>query len=428
MAIGDTFRDQLQSIYDMSVEIASLRDLQAVYNRTLDHCLSLTNSQMGFIDLVNNDRVDMEVVAVKGFEPDDPQFFEHFQVMPIRPSVFGVTITEDRAYTSSDVDRDPLSVGTPPGHPHVQTFLGVPLRVGTDVIGMIGVANRPGGYAADESRLLSTFANQVAVAIDNARLYEHQREMIRRLQSLNQRLNQAERAQLLALERRRIAGALHDRIEQHIFTIGLQLGDLLDDEITPETAERLRYLRHLTSRTADEVREAIFALAMPSLDDGGLTPALRRLLRQTQQISGLETDLFVTGEPPPGIERVQVVIHEVVREALANVVKHANARMVLVNIRYEADRVDVVLQDDGDGASDLALRTDRTSQLHYGLRNMRQQIEGLDGTFKAENGEESGFTVRITVPIASQDPLRVESRSPAESPSTLETSSLAEDR
>lgn len=398
-AIDEIFRNQLESIYAISVEIAALRELPEIYDRALDYCLALTDSRMGFIDLVNRDRVDMEVVAVKGFEPIDPDFFKRFQEMPIRPSVFGVSITEERPYISNDVHHDPLSVGTPPGHPRVDTFMGAPLRVGDTVIGMIGVANRVGGYSEDDSRLLATFANQVAGAIDSARLYDHQREMIRRLQSLNRRLHAAEREQLLAMERRRIASGLHDRIEQHIFTMGLQLNDLLEQELSPQTAERIRQLRQLAVTTADEVREVIFALAAPTQDDGGLTNALRRMLRETQRTSGLQTDLHVTGEPPAGIDDVRGVIEEIFVQALANVVKHAHARMVLANVRYEPDRVEVVIQDDGVGASELALRIDAVSQLHYGLRNMRQQIEAIGGTFSAANGEESGFVVRFSVPL-----------------------------
>jgi hypothetical protein len=135
---------------------------------------------MGFIDLISSDEYLMDVVAVKGFEPADPTFLERFQRIPVRPSVFGIVITEERPYFSNDVEHDPLSVGMPPDHPQVRTFLGVPLRVGDKVIGRVEVCNKPEGFDEDDQRLLSTFANQVAVAIDNARLYARQREMIDR--------------------------------------------------------------------------------------------------------------------------------------------------------------------------------------------------------------------------------------------------------
>src|SRR5579859_326371 len=80
--------------------------------------------------------------------------------------------------------RDALRVGTPRAHPPVHTFLGAPLLFGTDVLGMLGVANRQGGYDRQQEQLLAVFANQVPVAIRNARLYEEQRGMIGRLQQL----------------------------------------------------------------------------------------------------------------------------------------------------------------------------------------------------------------------------------------------------
>src|SRR6202022_1987751 len=93
-------------------------------------------------------------------------------------------LIENRPYLSNDVGNDPMSVGQPPGHPPVHAFLGVPLRVGASLIGVLGAANKPGGYGSDDERLLSTFANQVATAIDNARLYKAQREMIKGLVSV----------------------------------------------------------------------------------------------------------------------------------------------------------------------------------------------------------------------------------------------------
>jgi GAF domain-containing protein len=207
MMNNSRFSDQLESLYGISVQIASLRDLSEVYDLALTCCLALTESEMGFIDLLNEDRVDMDVVAVKGFAPSDPKFYERFKRMPVRPSIFGSVIIEARPNISNDVENDPARVGQPPGHPRVRTFLGVPLRLGPEVIGMLGVANKQRGYGPEDERLLSTFANQVAVAIDNAGLYEHQQKMIVRLQQLHQHLSQAERDQLVALERERLAAS-----------------------------------------------------------------------------------------------------------------------------------------------------------------------------------------------------------------------------
>ena len=93
-----------------------------------------------------------------------------FHLMLQRSGMVGALIKENRCHRANDVSADPHRAGQPGGHPPVRRFLGVPLRLGGAVIGMIGVANKPGGYDAADERLLSTFAGQVAVAVGNARL------------------------------------------------------------------------------------------------------------------------------------------------------------------------------------------------------------------------------------------------------------------
>jgi signal transduction histidine kinase len=391
--------EQLDSLHSISVEIASLRELPAVYDRALGYCRALTQSEMGFIDLLIDDGSYMDVVAVQGFRPD-PQFYERFRTMPIRESVFAVTITEKRPYISNDVAHDAHRTGTPPGHPEIRAFLGVPLRLGRAIIGMIGVANPPGVYGAADERILSTFANQVAVAIDNAQLHEDQQEMITGLANLRERLSGAEREHLVTRERQRIAAGLHDHLEQSIFSIGLRLNSLLEDgQLTPEAAEQVEAIRRLVARTDDEVRDVVFALASPD-GEVDLISAVRRVLRDAERTEGLETNLVVTGEPPPGSGPVQDTVYDLVKEALTNIVKHASARTALVSLHFTDDRIGVVIQDDGAGASDLILRDYDRSVLHYGLRNMREQIVGRGGTFEVGNGEEGGLRIRADVPVA----------------------------
>src|SRR5437660_11901516 len=284
------FRQQLESLYSISIDISRLHEMPKVLDRALSFCLELTLSEFGFIGLLNGNE-PMDVAAIKGFEPSDPRFYEKFRLIPVRPSVFGVVITNRSSKISNDVLHDPDRVGQPPGHPPVRTFMGVPLQVGEKVIGMIGVANKLSGYTADEERLLSTFANQVAVAIENARLYEDQRRMI-------EERSQAEREQALRQERERIAAELHDRIEQAIFTLGLKVNAILEREAVPEpVASGLGEIRRLAIHTSEAVREAIFALSLPRPAADGLLAELQRLVREAGRSENLEADLVVSGRP-----------------------------------------------------------------------------------------------------------------------------------
>jgi signal transduction histidine kinase len=86
------------------------------------------------------------------------------------------------------------------------------------------------------------------------------------------------------------------------------------------------------------------------------------------------------------------------REALANVARHAKARRVLVSLRYSDDHVDLVIQDDGIGASEQMLQHYQESSTHFGLKRSRRQVEALGGTFEVLNGEESGLAIRARLP------------------------------
>jgi signal transduction histidine kinase len=400
MTSSDDLRDQLDSLHAISVEIAALHEMSEIHERALNYCRALTASEFAFTGLLVDGSRVMDVVAIEGFYPLDEDFYERFHLIPVRASVVGVAINEERAVISNDVLHDPRRVGQPTGHPPVRKFLGVPLRVGDTTIGMIGVANKTDDYGDDDERILATLANQVAVAIENARLYERQQEMIASLQQLQERLGEAERTRILAHERQRIAGRLHDQIEQEVFSIGLGIDSLLEgSEVDARTAERLRAVRQLAVETADEVRRVTFALAVPGHANGDLTSDVRSLLRDLERRSALETHLVVTGSIPSGVEQIQYTLYSVVNEAITNVERHAQAQMVLVSIRVEEDRVDVVVQDDGVGVSALVVSSFQDSYLHFGLRHMRQQVVNLGGVFELANGEESGTMVRFSVPL-----------------------------
>ena len=394
------FRQQLESLYSISIEIARLHEMPQVLDRAMGYCLELTQSAFGFIGLLNEQNDQMDVAAIKGFEPSDPSFYEKFRLIPVRPSVFGLVIIEGRSRISNDVLHDPDRVGQPPGHPPTRTFLGVPLQVGERVIGMIGVANKLSGYTADEERLLSTFANQVAVAIENARLYGDQRRMIDELAQLHRDLSQAERDQVLREERERIAAELHDRIEQAIFSLGLKVNAILEREtVTHPMAAELGEVRQLAVHTSEAVREAIFALSLPRPAANGLPSELRRLVRDAGKSEELEADLVVSGTPLKLDKASEQTLYILAREALANVLRHARAKRVLVSLRYSTDQVDLVIQDDGTGASDQILKHYQESGTHFGMKRSRRQVEDLGGTFEVRNGEESGLAIRVQIPV-----------------------------
>jgi signal transduction histidine kinase len=393
---------EIERLHAISVEIAGLQELSHVMDRALDYCLELTASSFGFVGLMQGSD-QMDVAAIKGFIPDDTSFYDRFRTIPVRPNVFGIVVLTGQPHLSNDVANDALHVGTPRGHPPVRTFLGAPLLFGSEVLGMLGVANRAGGYDRQQERLLSVFANQVAVAIRNARLYEEQRNMIARLQQLRGQVEAAERDRLLDDERRRIARELHDRVAQTFFSIGLAAQTAIDRDTDgpgsqPERAA-LESIRGLSALGTEQMREAIFALAHAEVHDRGLARTLWQVVRDFRERTGHDADLVLVGKERRLSPQSAEALLAVAREALANVEQHAHASSVVVSLRTTQTGVTLAVQDDGAGAPALVLRSIGSSVTHFGLREMQERIRQLGGSFTVRPGEDGGLVVRVRLPV-----------------------------
>lgn len=395
--VSDGWQAQLESLYAISVEIAGLRELSQVMDRALEYCLELTSSTFGFIGLVDGPDT-MDVAAIRGFVPDRPGFYERFRKIPIRRTIFGVVILEGRPNRSNDVSRDPLHVGSPRGHPPVRTFLGVPLKVRDDTIGMIGVANRADGYDSEHERLLSTFANQVAVAIANARLYEQQRAMIADLQALHAQLSAAQVEALIHQERNRIAEELHDRVAQIAFSIGIEATWCLERPgLSPELVAALGRIRDLAARASAEIRRAVYDLSTGP-------PAGRQFLEELRELveafhgPDLQVDLVVDGRPRRLAHETEEAVLRIVAEALTNVRRHAGADLAIVSLQFSAQAVTLVVQDNGRGIPAGALEWTVNRPGHLGLRSMRRRVAALGGRLDVQNGEDGGLVLRAVIP------------------------------
>lgn len=393
------WEEQLESIHAMSVEIAGLRQASEVMDRALDYSLMLTGSKFGFVGL-NEEGSRMDVAAIKGFAPSSEHFYQNLRSIPVRPSVFGIVVLEGRPHISNNVAADQYHVGTPGGHPPVNTFLGVPLQFRNETIGMVGVANRATGYDQHHERLLSTFANQVAVAIANARMYERQREMISDLRRLYLQLDEAHVEAMLHEERTRIAEGLHDRVAQILFSIGISAnaGEKLAGEETP-VGETFSRITELANRGVDEVRRTVYDLAAGESVRHGLVDNLRSLVLEFDSSGPTRFTLAVDGRERRLAAEVERTVMQVVAETLLNIRRHANARAAVISLRFQADRVDLAVQDDGVGLPAPLLTGYRDNPGHFGLSMMARRLEAAGGVLQLDNSDDGGLLIRTSLPL-----------------------------
>ncbi len=412
-------REQLQALYQLSLEIAELQDLQQVLDTALRHCLELTGSQFGFIGLNTTDSTAMDVVAIQGFRASS-RFYEHFHLIPLRPSIFARVVLENRPVRSADAMMDPTRIGQPRGHPPVRAFLGVPLRSRGQPMGMIGVANRPDAYTDEHEQLLMTYASQVAIAIRNAQLYEElkaakadlERKVAERTEELGRakealaqqahqlRLLLAQTVTIQERERARIAHNMHDGVNQLIIGAILEVKAARERLASgnPERVETaLQRVRAVLGQVDSEIKRIIHDLRPPTLDALGLPPAIARYAERYEVFAGLPCQLQITGKPRRLAPETEIGLYRVMQEALQNAAAHAQATQTWVHLAFLPDAIHLEVGDNGQGF-DLP-HTLAQREGHLGITGMNERAQNLGGTLRIETSPQAGTRVMLDVPI-----------------------------
>ena len=233
-------------------------------------------------------------------------------------------------------------------------------------------------------------SEQLRVALEDA---EEQRSMV---------LNQMLRAE--ADERARIAEELHDDTVQVLTATLLSLDRqrLSDERGKPEAAaEAAERARHTLALALDRTRRLMFELRPPLLEAHGLAPAVRDLVEHAKQELGLEVGVEV--EVPRYPEDFETLVYRIVREAVANVRRHARAhRLEVTLVHADGELVGTVI-DDGRGFDvHRALDRDRT-RLHLGLDATIERIRLAGGDIEIDSAPGEGTRLSFRIPAVATD-------------------------
>lgn len=207
-------------------------------------------------------------------------------------------------------------------------------------------------------------------------------------------LENVEQTQALVDERERIGRDLHDGIIQSIYASGLILEGARQQivENPEEAGEQLTVAIRNLNEAIQDIRRYIFDLR-GELPQEDLQTCLRKMLKDFRVNTLLDTDFLVSGQGTRRIdvERRQHVV-QIVREALTNVARHADAREVGVRLEYGTDALRLSVKDDGVGLSSIP------SGNGHGLRNIRERTRLLNGRLDIDTTPGEGLTLVLTVP------------------------------
>jgi signal transduction histidine kinase len=307
----------------------------------------------------------------------------------------GLAIDLGEIVISEDSYADDRHTRTWSGMPHHKDIC-LPLIVRDEVLGVLNIRLPiTQVITPDLIELLTSVADQVSVAIKNARLFEAvdlQREQLR---VLGFRLSEVEEA-----ERRRLARELHDQVGQNLTALGINLNVIktqIGDDMTSDVETFLDESLVLVEQTAERIRDVMAELRPPMLDDYGLMATLRWFGDQFSSRVGLP--VAVQGEEliPRLAEPVENALFRIATEALTNVAKHSQATEATVALEAESETLRLVIQDNGIGFNPEILGTHEKDR-GWGLLTMAERTEALGGQFWVES-QPSHTGTRVIVEI-----------------------------
>jgi PAS domain S-box-containing protein len=223
---------------------------------------------------------------------------------------------------------------------------------------------------------------------------EKLKEYSHNLQVLSRRLVEAQET-----ERRHIARELHDEIGQALTVVEMNFQAALRAPGAAALAPRLKEGLGVVERVLEQVRDLSLNLRPSMLDDLGLEPALRWYTHRQATLAGLKAEF----KPAPLEERLDPMVEtecfRVAQEALTNVVRHARARTVKVELRKEDSRLHLSVRDDGVGFNVTAVRDKAVGGASLGLLSMEERASLAAGGLECKSAPGQGTEVHAWFPL-----------------------------
>lgn len=402
---GGGWSDRIRVLLGAALDLSGQHDLDAVLGQIVHGAAAVADARYAALGIFDADGRITRFVH----HGIDEAAVRQLGALPEGRGLLGEVIVADGPIRLDDIADHPQSVGFPPGHPPMRTFLGVPVARGGRRHGNLYLTEKLGGagFDADDEALVVVLAAFATGAIESALLVDAERSRTEAVaaaaaaeeasRARHEMLGQVIDAQ--EAERARVSRDLHDDIGQALTSVllGLRLVDanLHDDHSgVDQTAPRLADLRSVVSDALQRTRQLATDLRPTVLDDIGLAPAIERLTSDLGERTGLNIEFanhLPTGDRlAPDIE---TVAYRVTQEALTNVARHAAGTTALVAMTIDGRTLRVEVTDDGCGF-------DTETQIqHLGLAGMaeRAALAGGDVTVISRPGV--GTTITLEVPI-----------------------------
>jgi two-component system, NarL family, sensor histidine kinase DevS len=360
----------VQQLLDAITSVGTDLSLPIVLERIVESACSLVSANYGALGVIGDDKHLSEFITV-GIEPERYAAIGH---LPEGHGILGLLIVDPRPLRLRDLGVHDQSVGFPPNHPDMRSFLGVPVRVRDAVFGNLYLCDKQGAdeFTEEDESLAIALATAAGVAIENARLMQRTEEVA------------------VLEDRERIARDLHDKVIQRLFATGMTLQTMLPVTGRDDLSTRINDAVDELDVTIREIRSTIFALQSPA--QRGLRVSIFALIDGAREVLGFSPELHMDGPIDTLVsERTAEHLLAVLQEALSNIAQHAGASHVNVTVEVGTDVV-VRVTDNGKGLP-------KPRENGRGLHNIEHRAATMGGDLSVSDRETGGTVVEWRVPV-----------------------------
>jgi signal transduction histidine kinase len=371
---------KLRRVLEATLLLEADLELPSLLRHIVEEACSMTNARYGALGVLNREGTALSEFITVGLDGEQEA---QIGSRPTGRGVLGMLITEPRALRVTELGSHAERYGFPANHPPMTSFLGVPIKVRGDVYGNLYLTDKVGWteFTGDDEALIEALALAAGIAIENARLHQRVQEVA------------------IYEERDRLARDLHDTVIQRLFAIGLSLQSMAANPSAGTDADRLTSTIADIDDTIRQVRTSIFELGTDRIGRG-LRDDVISLLHDLNPVVGFDVHASFDGPVDTAVtDAVREHLLAVIREAVTNIGRHAQASAATVAIRVYDGSCRLQVIDDGRGMADsdsvgLGLG------LGLGLGNMGRRAEKLHGEFQVESPAAGGTILTWQVPIS----------------------------
>jgi signal transduction histidine kinase/HAMP domain-containing protein len=282
----------------------------------------------------------------------------------------------------NDLAKEPVK-GNDGESSQIRSELAVPVKMGGRVLGVLDIESlEADGFDENDIFTAQTLADQLAVAIENARLYQETRSLA------------------VTEERNRMAREIHDTLAQGFTGIILQLEatEQALGETSDEVQKHLNQARSLARKSLAEARRSVWNLSPQALEQLRLDEAVKHEVERFKTDHAIEARFMQYGERRDLPPETGTALFRICQEALANIGKHAKATQVDVVLNYEPNSIGLTVKDNGIG---FEVQPDgKSGKGGFGLISMRERVLGQRGKFEVQSEKDVGTVISVSIPLA----------------------------